>query len=337
LSIVKQLNTVDDAHVALLDASAAFDTISHQRILDTLSSRKVPKNIIHMIMSLLRNTHFNIKWYNQVSKTVFYPLAGVKQGGILSSFLFAITYDELINNIHKIPCGVLVKNTFLQILVYADDIILISSSSNGLQKLYNEVIKFSNKYKDINMNPDKSCILRLGKLKKDPISFNNIPTQRSARYLGGILSNDISDTLDIERATRSLYAKTHQIINHNINTLSYTSSKVRKVILNAYGTVYALETFEKLSSSLQQAHRYMVMKLWPNFKSQMSDGYITSSKLYKDVADGAVSVKEQHRKLRNNFILKSKKSSNSIVVDIIGQLPTIEVNCITSFLNSILV
>jgi len=64
-----------------------------------------------------------------------------------------MTYDDLIKEIHKIPSGILINNTFLQILVYADDIILISASSNGLEKLYNEVTKFSKKYGDINMNP----------------------------------------------------------------------------------------------------------------------------------------------------------------------------------------
>jgi len=117
-------------HVALLDASSAFDTISHQRILDCLNEREAPPEVIHLIVSLLRNTHFNIKWFGQTTQNPFYPLTGVKQGSILSSFLFAITYDKLIKQIHKNPSGVLINNTFLQILVYADDIILMSTSSN---------------------------------------------------------------------------------------------------------------------------------------------------------------------------------------------------------------
>jgi len=80
LTIVKQLSKVDDVHVALLDASAAFDTISHRRILDCLIDRKVPQVVIRLIISLLRNTHFNIKWFGQITQQPFYPLAGVKQG-----------------------------------------------------------------------------------------------------------------------------------------------------------------------------------------------------------------------------------------------------------------
>ena len=179
-------------------------------------------------------------------------------------------------------------------------------------------MEFASSYNDINMNPEKSCILRLGKAKRSPISFNNIPTCSSAKYLGGIISNDVSDSLDIQRAICGLYGRTHQILHHNKNTLQNTSSKIKRIILNAYGSVYGLESFNNTTPSLRQAHRYMTMKLWPNFKyHQSNENYITSSKLYKIVAGGATSLDENYRKLRNNFILQSKNSSNPLVVDLI--------------------
>lgn len=182
IAIANQLKLVEDAHVALLDASSAFDHISHERIIEQLRKRKIPKNLIRLILALTYNTHFTVRWFGDESQIPFYPFRGVKQGGCLSAFLFAICYDDLILETKNVAAGVFIWDTFLQILIYADDIFLAASSLVGLSALYDLTIKFTERYCDIKMNPTKSVILRMGTSKREPVSFAGIPTADNHKY-----------------------------------------------------------------------------------------------------------------------------------------------------------
>ena len=54
--------------------------------------------------------------------------AGVRQGGVLSPFLFAVYIDDLIIRLKKSGIGLHIRGVFLGCLVYADDILLITNS-----------------------------------------------------------------------------------------------------------------------------------------------------------------------------------------------------------------
>ena len=69
-----------------------------------------------------------------------YPRKGCKQGGILSGLLFSACYDDLVHDIESCGSGVLIntvgiKYILLCILIYADDILLVSRSPYGLEIL----------------------------------------------------------------------------------------------------------------------------------------------------------------------------------------------------------
>ena len=69
----------------------------------------------------------------------FFPRNGVKQGEVLSGYLFSSCYDDLVSDLEDIGTGVLIihcinniyKFIFI-IIIYADDILLVSTSPHGL-------------------------------------------------------------------------------------------------------------------------------------------------------------------------------------------------------------
>jgi len=89
--------------------------------------------------------------------------------------------------------------------------------------------------------------------------------------------------------------------------------------------MYGVESFQKISSEVSGAHRYITKTLFPNYKSHMdiNNRQISNKNLYGIAADGAKSVFEIHRILRNNFIYNSKSSSNMYIRQIIGELDLI--------------
>ena len=58
---------------------------------------------------------------------------GVRQGGILSPYIFCVYMDDLSNNLNYIQVGCIICTTLINHLMYADD--LVSPSAMGLSLL----------------------------------------------------------------------------------------------------------------------------------------------------------------------------------------------------------
>ena len=190
IGITQSLVHSDSAWVLTLDASSAFDKISHRRIYDQLTKRNVPDDLISVTMGLLYNSMFSVKWYGSESDQPIFAGRGTKQGGVLSAFLFSACYDNLIDELNSMNAGVNSQGIKFNNIVYADDICLFSYSKFGLMKLYKVVMKFADKYKDLVMNPSKSYILRMGTKKLPVSSFDGIPTTEATRYLGAQIAKN---------------------------------------------------------------------------------------------------------------------------------------------------
>ena len=316
ITIAKRFNEVDDAHVLLLDASSAFDLCSHERIRDQLKKREVPADLAYFGLGLLMNTKFKIRWFDELSIPIF-PHRGVKQGGILSALLFASCYDDLIESLVDESAGIYLQGVKLNHLVFADDILLVSASSFGLELLYDVVLSFANRYSDIKMNPTKSVIMRMGRNKLAPVSFRNIPKDEKARYLGAMLSEkQLKDQPEINRCRGYLYGTTNNLLNHN--DFHLIDQSMKRSLMGAYSFPYAMETLPEVPSSIRRAHRFLTMKLWPaSFKIK----FISSRKLY-NIAE-IPSLPECHRLRRNLLIVKSQRSQNELIRNLIGTLETI--------------
>ena len=324
IAIAKQLNTVDDCYVCLLDASAAFDKISHDRIIEQLKKRNVPANLIRFILGLTFNTNFKICWFNDTTMIPLYPHQGVKQGGVLSAYLFSICYDDLVKRLVGIHAGVSIAGILVKCICYADDILICARSFTGLKLIYAAVIEFTKEYDDIQMNASKSQILRLGTKKLKPMTFDNIPMVNSGRYLGAMLCANKYMDLENSRCRCSLYGRYNSLLRHSKH-LRFFNTKSKHNIINTYGLPYGLETLPAVSSSIRQPHRVMTMSLFPAAYSRKDAGggcTILSRTLYHEIA-GCDSLPERHRTLRNKFILKSRLSKNSLIRNIIGTLPLI--------------
>jgi len=70
-----------------------------------------------------------MRWGNAVSNFIALE-CGVRQGGVLSPYLFAIFIDDIIKEIKKPELGCELKHENVGIFIYADDIILIVQLSN---------------------------------------------------------------------------------------------------------------------------------------------------------------------------------------------------------------
>ncbi len=90
------------------------------------------------------NGKARVKWSKEVSE-YFNVSNGVRQGSLLSPYLFSIYIDELIEKPEKSGKGCWVGKQFYGVLVYADDIKLLAPSLTALQSMVDMCKRFGDK------------------------------------------------------------------------------------------------------------------------------------------------------------------------------------------------
>ena len=98
-----------------------------------------------------------VKW-GTTSSQGFTVSNGVRQGSILSPFLFNVYMDELSTILNQHSIGCFIGGRKINHLMYADDLVLVSPSSRGMQVLLDSCHEFgvSN---DIVYNGNKSATM----------------------------------------------------------------------------------------------------------------------------------------------------------------------------------
>ncbi|XP_024116673.2 uncharacterized protein LOC112138347 [Oryzias melastigma] len=248
--ISKCRNQNSSVFLCFLDGSKAFDRVNHWKLFRKMEKRGVPKCFVRILSYWYAQQSMQVKWGNLVSEP-FKISNGVRQGSILSPLLFNLYVDELSLKLNACHTGCVAGDLIINHLMYADDIVLLSPSTAGLQQL----LKICSDYgvdHDIVFNAGKSMVM-ISKTKEDKnvkfpdFHLRNVVLACSDRikYLGHIITEDMTDDADIYRQCRVLYGQA--------NTLSrkfgFCTDRVK------------LTLFKAFCSPLYTAH------LWVNYKT----------------------------------------------------------------------
>ena len=85
-------------YATLLDATKAFDLIRYDKLFSALIKRKMCPIIIRLLLNLYMNSQYCVSYNNNTSDK-FKVRNGVKQGGVMSTFLFSLGMEDLIGKI----------------------------------------------------------------------------------------------------------------------------------------------------------------------------------------------------------------------------------------------
>lgn len=216
-----------NVYTLFADLSKAFDRVDHFKLGSMLIDRGVPTDIVKIIMVYLRNQFGRIKWndsngeYKIVNK-------GVRQGGILSPFLFKLYIDDLLTTLNNNNEGCIFGLGRVAVIAYADDMVILASSSDALESIYKKFEEEIEKI-DLKININKTKCMIFGKnnnFNKD-IMLNNQSFEilNSFKYLGNILNSKLDDTDDVDYKLQSFYKSFYSILtnfnNANIETFLF--------------------------------------------------------------------------------------------------------------------
>ena len=153
----------------------------------------------------------NIRWNNCFSST-FSMTNGVRQGAILSGFAYCFYMNNLFSKLRKNKIGCWVRGTFLGILGYSDDSLLLAPSLDTLQEMLKVCEEYAEEHNlpfSTDNNPEKCKTKCIAFLIKDhplpPLKLCGIslPWVKSGKHLGITIGDKIDGMktdLKIKRA-----------------------------------------------------------------------------------------------------------------------------------------
>lgn len=134
---------------AVLDMQKAFDSVTFETLAVVMEAKGLPRELTYYILNIYNRGTTKLQPGGLESKSI-HPTCGVKQGDPLSPLLLNFVIDEIIK---KLPPHIGVNHNGLKInmLAFADDLVLVAQTQTGLQHLINQTISF---LRDCELSPN---------------------------------------------------------------------------------------------------------------------------------------------------------------------------------------
>ena len=170
-----------------IDFKKAYDTVDRSTLMNRLKHLGINGIFLRNILGMYMKTEYSIKLKHGYTRPIDSNL-GLKQGCPLSPMLFNLYIDD-IDNVFDDTCDpITIQNERLNHFLYADDLVILSQSNEGLQKCIDKVFEFSeSKHLTISVKKSKTMVFNIsGKFIKEPFTLNGkaLEAVQSFCYLG---------------------------------------------------------------------------------------------------------------------------------------------------------
>ena len=246
MDIIKKHN-INEAVVLSIDFAKAFDTLSHEYIVDFLTHLGFPKSLINFQKIRFKNTKGSLKDYP--TDDMFFSITrGVPQGSALSGYLFILCLTplfyqiEMCKNIKPIEVDLKYlyldrKLAFPKTVAFADDLnilMTLSQQNNEVLEIetLKEIFKQFEEMTTLSVNLEKTLAFtsinnQILDLVQEKYKIKN-ETNNVIRLLGHIFKP--SDHLN----SKHILEKIHQKINLSIMGLKEVELQGRYILTNTF-------------------------------------------------------------------------------------------------------
>lgn len=179
-------------YTCFVDFKSAFDFVNRHALLFKLITRGFGGKMFGIPRDLFSKARSMVKWNMEMSE-MFDNVHGVLQGGVISPSLFKFYIDDMCQYFHDSD-GITIGETSINHLLFADDLILISETSTGLQRLIQGLERYCQRW-HLALNVMKTKVMIFNEnyeVCRDVLAFKyegqQIEQVDSYKYLGVLLS-----------------------------------------------------------------------------------------------------------------------------------------------------
>lgn len=293
-------------YACFVDFQKAYDTVIHAGIKIKLLEMGVGTLFYNTIKSMYSVSKSCIKVNNVITDSYNIKI-GVKQGDNLSPNLFNIFMNELPKYLKESDSDtdIVLNGRPLNCLLYADDIILLSKSPEGLQKKINILNDYCNDWcLTVNTNKTKVLIFnRAGRLLNHSFKVNDGQLECVSRYkyLGITFCSSGSFTI----AQEELYKKALKAY-----------FKFSKDLLSLNPSVKtSMHVFDHTITSIM-LYGCEIWGMFNPFTSKYRNGIVTFDRIYDKCP-----AEKLHQKFCKYILGVHSKATNFAVLSELGRLP----------------
>jgi hypothetical protein len=184
-------------YLAFVDFKKAFDTVWHDGMLFKLLECGVSNKFYTVIKSMYSNTQLAIQ--DSCGRNIspyFQSTVGVRQGDNLSPTLFNLFINDIPQIFDKTSMPVHFGDMSINCMLYADDLIILSETLEGLQHSMNRLAKYCSQW-CLTVNVTKTKFMATQHIDCNPchLTYKEEPVEKVAtfKYLGIEFSYDGSN------------------------------------------------------------------------------------------------------------------------------------------------
>ena len=171
-------------YACFIDFSKAYDSVWRNGLLYKLILNGLSLKFILLIKSMYTELQAAVKLPNGVTP-YFSSLVGVRQGCNLSPMLFNLFVNDIFDLFDNAKCDpVKLQTKLIHCLMYADDLLILSETENGLTKSLERLSNYAKKWK-LKISAKKTKIIvfnKAGKIISVKIRMDDIIIQSCSEY-----------------------------------------------------------------------------------------------------------------------------------------------------------
>ena len=261
---------------AFIDLKKAYDSVNRDILWGKLNN-VIDNKLFNAIRSLYSNVMCTVK-VNNFFTDWFNVKTGLKQGCALSPMLFNLYINDLAIRIDSLGKGIDIDGVNCSILLFADDIVLISDNAVNLQCILDELNIWCTA-NCMNINANKSNVVHFRNKSVDRCQFlfkwgnAQIDYVSQYKYLGLVLSEHLDYSVTAKfvaqaasRALGLLMAKSKSIGGFPYEAFTKLFESTIIPIITYGASVWSNEEFSCINAVQHRAARYLlnVGKYTPN-------------------------------------------------------------------------
>lgn len=262
-SIAHQKDTKSALYLTYMDASKAFDTVDHDSILNHLYNQGISGELWHLYDNLYSDISSFIKWQGLRSDQ-FEEGQGIRQGGLSSTGMFKARANPSLHRLEVHPDSLRIGTIPLGALMVADDLVVSSTSVQGIQSLINEAELDASRER-FSFSKTKTKAMGIPPQKGSSMDFSvqlyntKLATSDAEAHLGIVRASDRSNTETIGNRITTARRTCYSLMGAGLHGLNGVGPEVGRHLLSIYvlpRLTYGLEALILVKPDLVALEEY---------------------------------------------------------------------------------